>query len=202
MGRAKNLQKIDFYKDYLVRYDYLPVAPNMNLSLVIPAAREAYTKNGLDKTFEPEGTIATMIPSTIMGFKQLLDVTDKAGGISVLKILKEAGKVYAAEAPMLKNKTLLVLDHEITQPFYDAYAFKKEKIQVNDLSKLEAKDKNYCFLIYRIEYETSTAQVTVIDCETSKIIYQYSALTATKGDKMKKTYADNLNSAIKGKVVD
>jgi hypothetical protein len=103
---------------------------------------------------------------------------------------------------MLKDKTLLILDNEIMQPFYDAYTLKKEKVQVNDLSKLEAKDKNYCFLIYTIEEKTSMRHVTVIDCATGKVIFQDSGLTATTGDKMKKNYAENMIMAANGKSWD
>jgi len=202
-GNAKKVEKIDYEKDMLVRFDYLPVAPNMNLALVVAAARKAYTDSGLDKTFKPEKNILTMIPSTLMGFKQTLDALDKTGGEKKPATLYKAiAKTLRADAPMLKNKTLLVLDNEIMEPFYNAYTLKKEKVQVNDLSKLEAKDKNYAFLIYTIEEKTSIRHVTVIDCETGKIIFQDSGITATTGDKMKDTYAKNMIMAANGKSWD
>jgi len=202
-GIEKKIQKIEIDKNCLVRFDYLPVAPNMNLGLVVAAARKAYTDTGLDKTFKPEPTIMTMIPSTIMGFKQTLDALESTGGEKKPTTLyKLIAKTLRADAPMLKNKTLLVLDNEIMEPFYAAYTLKKEKVSVNDLSKLESKDKNYCFLIYTIEEKTSIRHVTVIDCATGKIIYQDSGLTATTGDKMKKNYADNMIMAANGKSWD
>jgi hypothetical protein len=202
-GNAKAIQKIDLEKDMLVRFDFLPVAPNMNLSMVVAVARKAYTETGLDKTFKPEPTIKTMIPSTLIGFKQTLDALDKTNGEKKPATLYKAiAKTLRTEAPILKNKTLLILDNEIMEPFFAAYSLKKEKVAVNDLSKLEAKDKNYCFLVYTIEEKTSIRHVTVIDCETGKIIYQDSGITATTGDKMQKKYADNMEMAANGKSWD
>lgn len=202
-GNAKKLQKISFDHDFLVRFDYLPAAPNMNLAFGVSAARKAYTDTGLEKTFQIEPNIRILIPSTLIGFKQTLDALDKTNGEKKPATLyKAVAKILRADAPILKNKTLLVLDNDIMQPFYDAYTLKKEKVAVNDLSKLEKKDKNYCFLIYTIEVGTSMRHVTVIDCETGKIIYQDSGLTATTGDKMKKNYADNMIMAANGKSWD
>ncbi len=202
-GKAKKLQKIEILKDHLVKYDFLPVAPNMNLTLLVAAAREAYTKTGLDKTFKPEPNLISMIPSTVIGFKQTLDALEKTSGISKpIDVYKAVAKTLREKAPMLKDKTLLVLDNEITEPFYVAYKYKKEKIQVNDLSKLDTKDKKYCMLIYTIEPGTSIRQISVLDCETGKIIFQDSGRTATTGDKMSKKYADNMNMAVEGKSWD
>lgn len=202
-GKEKKLQKTLVYENHLVRYDYLPIAPNMNLDLVVAAAREAYTKTGLDKTFKVEPNILIMIQSTIIGFKQTLDALDKTAGVTKpIDVYKAVAKTNREKAPMLKDKTLLILDNEITEPFYTAYKYKKEKIQVNDLSKLDTKDKKYCMLIYTIEVKTSIRQISVIDCETGKIIYQDSGRTATTGDKMSKKYADNMHMAIDGKSWD
>jgi hypothetical protein len=200
-GKEKKLQKIDHLKDYLIKFDFLPVAPNMNITMLAAVGRKAYTATGLDKTFKPESTIATMIPSTIMGFKQNLDALDKIGDVTkTVAVYKAVAAVLRADAKILKDKTLLVLDNEIFEPFYAAYSLKKEKVQVNDLSKLEAKDKNYCFLIYTIEPSTSIRHVSVVDCETGKIIYMDSGITATTADKMQKKYADSMEASANGKV--
>jgi hypothetical protein len=144
-----------------------------------------------------------MIPSTLIGFKQMLDALDQTGGEKKPATLyKMIAKTMRAEAPILKKKTLLVLDNEIMEPFYAAYTLKKEKVQVNDLSKLESKDKNYCFLIYTIDEKTSIRHISVIDCETGKVIFKDSGLTATTGDKMKKNYAENMIMAANGKSWD
>ncbi len=209
-GKSKKLLKINFHKDFLVRQDYVTATPNMNATLFCPEVRDFYNKTGLIKTFIPEPSIKIMIASTVIGLKQSLDAFEKNEGVSGYKdVLKAIDKSLNIESGILKNKTLLVLNCKMTNEFFNGYAFKKEKIEVNDLSKLASKDKNSCFLIYSLytehEYDTNDKfikQVSVIDCETGKIIYQNSYYGAATVSPLPKKFAQDLNDAINGKTKD
>jgi hypothetical protein len=125
---------------------------------------------------------------------------DKTMGVEKLKTDRKkmiaVGKDLSVNAKILKNKTLLILDNPMTADFYNAYAFKKEKMGNYDLSKL--KDKNYCLLKYTWTLG-NLMQVSVIDCETGLLIYTentYASNTFVKF--MSKEMAENLNNAVNG----
>lgn len=198
-GSAKKFLKIAIVYDYLVFQEYLPLAPNLNVTMYATEARNMYVKGGFDKTFKPEPTIKAMIPSTVLNLKQCLDALEKTEGVKGEKKMYQAvGKILSEDAKILKNKTLVVLNNSLNDDFYNAYAFKKEKAEPNDISKLSSKNKEYCFLKYTIQLKTFNKQVTVIDCETGKIIYQKSYLGSATMTGISKKQTEDLNNAVKG----
>jgi hypothetical protein len=188
------------YRSMLVYQDYVPFAPTMNVSFLYKEVREINTKNEAYKTFKPEPNLIALIPSTILSFKQYIEAMDKTMGVETLKTDKKkmvsVGKELSQNAKILKNKTLLVLDNPVAEEFYNAYAFKKEKMGNYDLSKI--KDKNYCLLKYT-HVLGDLMQVSVTDCETGLLIYTENTYASNTNLKpMTKEMAENLNSAVNG----
>lgn len=202
----KKLKIVDaqFYRSMLVYQDYIPVAPNLTISFAAKEAGDMYNKDGYAKTFVPEPNIIAMIPSTLLNFKQYIDVIDKTVDIKGIKNDRQwmyaLSRNLSVDAKILKNKTLLILNNPLTEDFYNAYTFKKERVEKNDLSKVSSKDKGYCFLKYTYLLG-DLMQVSVIDCETGLLIYTdntYSGNTNIKP--MSKEMAVDLNNAVNGKL--
>jgi hypothetical protein len=198
-GSAGQFDNIN-YRALLVFQDYIAFAPTLNATLVAKEVREIATNNEANKTFSPESNLIALLPSTILNFKQYIEAMDKTMGVEKLKTDRKkmiaVGKDLSVNAKILKNKTLLILDNPMTADFYNAYAFKKEKMGNYDLSKL--KDKNYCLLKYTWTLG-NLMQVSVIDCETGLLIYTentYASNTFVKF--MSKEMAENLNNAVNG----
>jgi len=110
----------------------------------------------------------------------------------------------SSDCALLKNKTLLVFNTTLADEFYNAYSFKKEKVDANDISKITSKDKKYCYLRYNVYPIQYFKQVSIIDCETQKIIYQktYVFLSSMSLGTIPKKYAEDLNSAVNGKYIE
>lgn len=193
----------EFYRSILVHQSYMPVAPNLNVPVSAKEAGQMYTVDGFDKTFDPAPNIIAMIPSTVLNFKQYIDEWEKTKNIKEInsdkKWMLTVSKDLSENAKILKNKTLLVLNNPFTEDFYNAYEFKKEKIEKNDLSKIISKDKGYCFLKYYYNLG-ELIQVSVIDCETGLLIYTANSYASTaKIYFMTKEQAVDLNNAVNGK---
>lgn len=188
------------YRSMLVYHNYVPFAPTLNVSFIAKEVREINTKGDAYKTFTPEPNLIALIPSTVLNFKQYIEAMDKTMGIETLKTdakkMIYVGKELSQNAKVLKNKTLLVLDNPLTEDFYNAYAFKKEKMANYDLSKI--KDKNYCLLKYTYVLG-DLMQVSVIDCETGLLIYTENTFSPnTNMRPMTEQMANNLNNAVNG----
>jgi len=200
-ANAKKIHRIEYYKDFLIRQEFTPIAPSLNVGMYASEARDLYIKDGSDKTFKPESNIAAMVPVTLHNFKRILDAAvDLPGDKSDKKTMEEVSVKFSQDAKLLKKKTLLVLNTSFTEEFYNAYAFKKERVEKNDLSKLKSKNKDYCFLQYTVDTPAFVKQISVIDCETLNIIYTYSTFGSAKLSPMSKVQAQDLNDAVNGKV--
>lgn len=188
----------DIYTDWILDFYYSPVVKKLD---EIPASeRPNYTDKELHKKNILEPVILTMIPSAFSGFKQTLDALEKITETKKDNIKREVAKIIRANgnAVILKNKTLLVLNSAEIEPFYSQYAFKKEKREAFDLSKLKSKNKKYCYMIYEIHGKKTMGMISIIDCETGKIIYQDAIVQADTFDLMMEKCAGTLNNSVNG----
>ncbi len=192
-------------RDVFVCQEYTPAAPNLNVTFVAKEVSILYSENEFGKTFEPEANMIAMIPSTILNFQQFIDAMDKTEnvprGLGDIKTMKAVSKILSVDAKILKNKTLLVLNSPFTEEFYNNYAFKKEKVEKNDLSKIISKDKGYCFLKYSFDVlNTLMKQLNIIDCETGAVIYSANAYNTSFMTLLTKKHAEELSDAVNGKI--
>jgi hypothetical protein len=199
-ANAKKFKKTEYYKDVLIHQEFLPIAPNLNVGLFASESRELYKKMDPENKFNATPNVIAMLPSTILNFKRFLDEVEKVeGDKSDKKTTEEISPKISEDAKILTKKTLLILNNSFTEDFYNGYSFKKEKVEPNDLSKLISKNKDYCFLSYTNEFQTFTRQISVIDCETGKVIYTRTSWGSSKMSRMSKEQAQDLNDAVNGK---